>query len=118
MRNASIHIKSIYGTFLNTRESAIGLSKLITGLASSNIDIDFKNVEFMSRSFADQFYKERQKLREEKGISIFLINADEEIERILEAVSRTQDKQDRKFNDIQVIRFTDVKDVSNFLLSV
>ncbi len=41
-----------------------------------------------------------------------------EVEKILEAVSRTQDMQDRKFNDIQVIRFSDVKDVSNFLLSV
>lgn len=118
MRKTSIHIKSQYGTSLNTREAAIDLSKAISSLSISNVEIDFKNVEFMSRSFADQFFKERQKLREEKGISVFLVNTDEEVERILEAVSRTQSKQDRQFTTIHVRRLPNIEDVSNFLQSV
>ncbi|MGP8214013.1 MAG: STAS domain-containing protein [Bacteroidia bacterium] len=117
MEKASIDIKTHYGASLNTREAAVGLCKVINNIGSVNVEIDLAGVEFMSRSFADQFYKERQQLRE-KGISVFLVNADEEVQRMLEAVSRTQAKKDRNFDDIRVLRFSNMKDVSNFLLSI
>jgi anti-anti-sigma regulatory factor len=114
---ASIHIKSEFGTSLNTREAATNLCKLISSKKTTTVDLDLSGVEFMSRSFADQFYKERAELRD-KGIAIFLINANEEIEKILEAVSRTQNKKDREFSDIRVRRFSSMNDVSKFLYSI
>ena len=81
------------------------------------MDLDFSKVEFMSRSFADQFYKERADLRN-KGVAVFLLNADEEINKILEAVGRTQDKKDRNFNDIKIVRFANINEASNFLCSI
>lgn len=114
--NSIIDIKGQYGITLHTREAAINLCKAITGLNISNVELDFRGVEFMSRSFADQFYKEREELRK-NSISVFLINADEEIEKILEAVGRTQNKRERSYNEILVSRFSDMGDVSRLLHS-
>ncbi len=118
MSKASIHIKSRFGTFLNTREAAILLYRSIVNLNASDVEVDFTDVFSMSRSFADQFHKERQKLRNESNVSVFLVNANKNIEKMLEVVNRTQVKQDRKFNDIQVLRFSNIKDVSSLLHSI
>ncbi|MGP8216919.1 MAG: STAS domain-containing protein [Bacteroidia bacterium] len=116
MEKAAIDIKIHYGASLNTREAAIGLCKVISNLKIAIVELDLAGVEFMSRSFADQFYKERQQLRE-KGISVFLLNAEEEIEKMLEVVGRTQNKTDRENKDIPVTRLSDIKDVNDFLSS-
>jgi len=113
---ASIHIKSQFGTSLNTREAATGLCKVVKSQNTTTVEIDLAGVEFMSRSFADQFYKEREQLRK-NGVSVFLINADEEIEKILEVVARTQNKRERSYNEILVSRFSDMGDVSKLLHS-
>ena len=42
---------------LNTREAATELMNAVREANSNHIEFDFSNVEFMSRSFADQFQK-------------------------------------------------------------
>lgn len=116
MKSNKIDLKALFGTSLNTREGAIDLSNLISALNVPLVELDFKEVEFMSRSFADQFYKEKLKLQE-NHISVYVKNANQEIESILNTVSNTQNKKDRTFNEIQVIRFKSVNEMSNFLLS-
>jgi hypothetical protein len=54
-----MHIASIFKTNkLLTRESATDLFKLIALKQASKIYVDFENINFISRSFADQFHKE------------------------------------------------------------
>lgn len=89
----SISIKNYLGINLKTAELATVLSKLIGAQLSSTVELDFKGVEFMSRTFADQFYSERMHLRK-LGISVFIINMDESIEKTMSAITRIHNNKE------------------------
>lgn len=105
------------GSLLNTREAAINLMEIIAKAESKTVELDFSNVEFMSRSFADQFYKERNSFQEKTNSIININNANEEIIKILQVVSKTQDKKEREYISIPVYKFSDKNLLKNYLLS-
>jgi hypothetical protein len=106
------------GNLLNTREAAIRFVQIIKDNPCNNVELDFTDVEFMSRSFADQFIKEQFQIQKEFNISIQIINANEEIIKILSIVSRTQDKKDREFFSIPVYKFSNSKLLSDYLFTI
>ena len=103
---------------LNTREAATLLFDVVRESKCSVIELDFTSVEFMSRSFADQFHKDKVKLQNELNIAIEVVNANEEIINILQTVSRTQVKSNREFEDIQIFKFSNTALLSEYLLSI
>ena len=117
---AVLHI-SVYeemSNLLNTREAVTHLSDLIRTNPCKVIELDFTNVEFMSRSFADQFFKEKIQLQSEFNLTIEIINANEEIIKILRAVSNTQNKKEREFISIPVYKFSNPKLLSEYLFAI
>lgn len=106
------------GKFLNTREASSLLFNIISKNKGAEIEFDFTGVEFMSRSFADQFHKEKLQFQEKENLVLYIINANEEIIKILQAVANTQNKKDRKFVSLPVFRFSDEKLLSDYLLSI
>jgi hypothetical protein len=82
------------------------------------IEMDFSSVDFMSRSFADQFHKERIKLQNDNNIVIEVVNASEEVINILRTVSRTQSKSEREINDVQIFSFSNLELLKDHLLSI
>ena len=60
----------------------------------------------MSRSFPDQFHKERMKLKEEHGLMIDLKDASESIRKMLVTVESTQNKRKRFYTELPVFRFS------------
>lgn len=106
------------GSLLNTREASSSLFNIISKNKGAEIELDFTDVEFMSRSFADQFHKERMSFQEKENSMVHLVNANEEIIRILQAVSQTQNKRERKFISLPVFKFSDEKLLSDYLLSI
>ena len=105
-------------SLLNTREAAIQLADLIRDNPCKIIELDFTNVEFMSRSFADQFIKEELQLKEELNVCIEIINANEEIIKILNIVSNTQHKTSREFFSIPVYKFSNPQLLSDYLFAI
>ena len=106
------------GNSLNSREAVSILSENIEAPKFNPIELDFSGVEFMSRSFADQFHKEKIKWQEELNLQVDIVNANEEILEMLNAVSQTQDKRDRKIIDVPIFKFTNPELISNYLFSV
>jgi hypothetical protein len=106
------------GNLLNTREAAIQFMKVIRDNPCNVVELDFNKVEFMSRSFADQFVKEKSLLQKDLNVSIQIINANEEIIKILSIVSKTQNKKDREFISIPVYKFSDSKLLSDYLFAI
>lgn len=112
-----ISIFSKLGETLNTREAASLLFVCVVENYAKKVVFDFSQVEFMSRSFADQFHKERMKLKDEHGLFIDLKNASEPIRKMLVTVESTQNKRNRFYTELPVFRFSDDK-ISEYLLSL
>ena len=105
------------GETLNTREAASLLFVCVVENYAKKVVFDFSQVEFMSRSFADQFHKERMKLKDEHGLFIDLKNASEPMRKMLVTLESTQNKRNRFYTELPVFRFSDDK-LSEYLLSL
>jgi hypothetical protein len=116
--SARIIVTEEFGKLLNTREAASELINLVSDVNSSDTEIDFTGVEFMSRSFADQFHKELEQIRLEKQQRIEILNAAEPVIRMLKAVAVTQNSTDRDYIALPVLKFTDHKLLRDYLLSL
>jgi hypothetical protein len=80
-----LRVRSELGTLLMLRSSVAPFFKKIAGLSASRVIVDFSNVEFMSRSFADEYLHARascSKRLEERHIS-------PEVRAMLDRVSRS-----------------------------
>ncbi|HVI48144.1 MAG TPA: hypothetical protein VM802_24970 [Chitinophaga sp.] len=117
-----IDIRKIDGSTLNSRDEAIKLFNFLQGsFTQSTIILDFTDVDFMSRSFADEFYrlKTNWKLHVKKDIK--LENENKQIVDILNAVSRTQYNQNnrRELNsELRELQFADMTQFEEYLLAV
>ena len=105
------------GETLNTREAATLLFVCVVENYAKNVVFDFSKVEFMSRSFADQFHKERMKLKEELGLMIDLKDASESVRKMLVTVEATQNKRNRFYTELPVFRFSNDR-IEEYLLAL
>lgn len=105
------------GETLNTREAATLLFVCVVENYAKSVVFDFSRVEFMSRSFADQFHKERMKLKEELGLMIDLKDASESVRKMLVTVEATQNKLNRFYTELPVFRFSNDR-IEEYLLAL
>lgn len=123
MENIKVEIAKINGHILNTRDEAIKLFSFLfeDKTKQAFIVFDFTNVEFMSRSFADQFYQLKINCELGKNNKIQLQNYNKQIAEILEAVSNTQYNQDNKRklkSEIKELHFAEMKQFEEYLLAI
>jgi hypothetical protein len=116
---AEIKILDFLNKTLDTRESA---SRLFSQIKSSHcncskLEIDFSGVEFMSRSFADQFHKERILFQRDNNCNISFKNADYQIIDILNAVANTQTDRKPFITNYQLYTFNDLKKMDNYIFA-
>lgn len=102
---------------LDTRDQAMQLFDSLHGYCPqcSEIIFDFAGIEFMSRSFADQFHKERMKFQEEKNVKVFIENENSQIHDILNAVCKTQKLKVRKQHSFEFHSFFSREQVFQFV---
>ena len=114
-----VHIKDVLGNTLNTRDEASKLMRHIQqeDAATKDIVLDFRNVDFMSRSFADQFYKEQQSYIKAANVRIQITDADIQIIDVLQAVSKTQ-KVERSFTEYPVFTFANEDVLMDYLQAI
>ncbi|PIQ15976.1 MAG: hypothetical protein COW67_05475 [Flavobacteriales bacterium CG18_big_fil_WC_8_21_14_2_50_32_9] len=103
---------------LNTREAATELMNAVRESKCKHIEFDFSNVEFMSRSFADQFHKERIRLQDELKAFVEISNANEQVINILRTVASTQNKSKRDYKILPIFKFSNNDLLEEYLLSV
>lgn len=116
----NISVLDILGKTLNSREAVYEVFRPINFSDFTSIQLDFKKVEFMSRSFADELFKYRLSLETEKNIYVNLVNINREISNILEAVSNSnlEGRSARKVSKVNHIKLNSQEALSNYLLAL
>ncbi len=92
--------------------------KLIEQNQCNSIGIDFFHVEYISRSFADQFYSDKMNCAVKLKKNIIVSNANETVMHMLNAVEKTQNKQPNTFLNIPIYKYSSPSQLENFLLSI
>lgn len=90
MITSEIKVISFFPPTLDSRVSATKLAKIIKDelVKNTKVDLDFQDIIFMSRSFADQLHKDIMAC--DNSLDINIKNADLGIIEMLNTVSKTQ----------------------------
>lgn len=113
----TIPVLKLLGAIVHTREASHILLQVVENNPCDKVDIDFSGVEFISRSFADQFHTDTLALAERTNKSIIITNANEPVINMLQAVAKTQDKARRHYSKIPVYKYSSRSSLERFLIS-
>lgn len=116
----TLHVKvnELLAETLNTRAAAAALFEIVKQHQSDCVEFDFDGVVFMSRSFADQFHKERLEMKVTNNLEIQISNADVSLRKILITVEETQSKKNRFYAELPVFNFTNEEKLVDYLWSL
>lgn len=103
--------------FLISREAVVSFFNELK-YSNTELELDFSNIEFMSRSYADQFHKTKIAYEQNNKVRIHIINANEEVINMLQVVAKTQSSSERIFEKIPVFRFSKPQMLTDYLLSI
>ena len=114
----TIQISELLGKTIHTRDASNYLLQVVAATGYQQIELDFSGVDYISRSFADQFHANKIKLAIEQQKSTIVTNANTEVVNMFQAVTKTQNKTDRATASLPVYKFTTWNQLENFLLSI
>lgn len=114
----TLDIAQILSPDLKSRVRAHDLKLFIENGQDPFITLDFQNVKFATRSFIDEFYNIFLKTPQTNNFQLEIINVPEDINTILETVSRTQSHVKVIPSTIPEKSFKDVKEFLHFLGSI
>ena len=103
---------------LVTREAAMLLIEKIKASNCNSIEIDFLGITFISRSFADQFHKEKLKLWAAGEKTVLVKNVHNDVHLMLNAVSKTQIEKGRVFVEYPTFQFENRRSLKEYLMSI
>lgn len=112
IKSITLTLPSELKTRLEAREYFLLVERMS---AREQLIFDFTQVQFVGRSFADEFYNLFLK-RQDKRIAV--INEAKEIKKIFQTVQATQHKEKRSDNASYVIEFKNIDDLSAFMCSL
>jgi hypothetical protein len=117
MIHASVDIKKLIGNTLDSRDEATNLFNWLQQnyTTAREINFDFTDIDFMSRSFADQFHKEKIVWLNSNNIPVLISNAPIQVIEILQAVSKTQNKVVTNISDLRVYKFSKQEQLVQYL---
>jgi len=113
-----IPVKNILGETLSTRESVKLLLRNRELIYTKNITLDFSNVDFISRSFADSLIKKRNELMHSGSFEFKIQNASSSVMSMLESVEKTQHYTHRSQSSFRIIKYSEADLVANYFLSL
>ena len=105
-------------TSIHTRDAANIILCAAETHPCDEVVLDFSNISFISRSFADQFHKDKLEVITRTGKVIIVENASEEVIKMLQAVARTQVKTNRPVSQVPVYKYTDLISFEKFLVAI
>lgn len=87
-----IDITDVLAQDLKSRSWADDFYAFVMNTNEHELEIDFHNVKFATRSFVDEFYNKFVKSDDNRTFISHLVNVPEDIQSIFDSVSRTQVK--------------------------
>jgi anti-anti-sigma regulatory factor len=117
MTKASINVVDLLGPTLDSRDEAKTLFEQLNNLflLNNEVVLDCSEIEFMSRSFADEFHQEKLKIARNTQTVILIENATAQVIEILQAVARTQNKKKKTDLTIPVFSISSNRDLTEYL---
>ena len=117
-QHSTILVHEILGSSIQTREASSVLMNRVKNNSSNNIEFDFTSVEYISRSFADQFYFDKNKYSTELQKNIIVSNVSDNIVKMLQAVAKSQNSVNRNLvSNVPVYKYSSYSQLESFLLS-
>ena len=113
-----IDIAQILSPDLKSRMRAQDLQLFIQNSGADEVELDFSNVKFATRSFMDEFYNLFIKDTEANSFTVKITNVPEDIKAMLDAVSRTQVRASVIPSETPEVTFKNVGELMHFLGSV
>lgn len=114
----TIDVTEILSTELRSRNRVADLLLFVKNTQEKEIVLDFRNVKFATRSFIDEFYNSFLKDSLSKPYSLKMINGPDNINKMIDIISRTQTKAKPISSDSKVISFNDVKEMLGYISSM
>lgn len=114
----TIDITQILSPDLKSRTRVHDLDLFIRNSGEEDVVLDFSKVQFATRSFIDEFYNLFIKNSDVLPYRVKITNMPEDINTILETVSKTQSGVKVIPSHIPERKFRDVKELLQFLSSV
>ena len=113
----TIDITELLSPDLKSRLRARDLKDYVDNIQDSEIKLDFQKVIFATRSFIDEFYNLFLKDPSSLSYSLKIINVPEDINIMLETVSRTQVRTNVITSKSEERSFDDVDELIKYLSS-
>ena len=110
----TIDITTVLTSTLQSRVRVYDLKQYITNSKVDDVILDFKNVQFATRSFMDEFYKVFLKNPSENNFKVHLVNLPSDINSMLESVSKTQNSVHTVKATSNVTEFKNIAEAERF----
>ena len=112
---SKIDITEILGSTLQSRVRVYDLEQYIINSQVEEVELDFNNVKFATRSFMDEFYRVFLSNARNNSFQIHLVNMPSDINSMLESVSRTQSGVPTVKATANVTEFGNIAEAEEFL---
>lgn len=111
----TVILRDIYAADLFTRSRASELRTSIN-VAANEVELDFNNISFMSRSFADELCNIMDEM---SHINFSFINMCDEIKTMLNKVQNSR-RQERKRGvaNAKIIKFDNIESLSEYFITM
>ena len=116
--HSTILVHEILGSSIHTREASSVLMHLVQEDPCNHVELDFSSVDYISRSFADQFHFDKINCAINSQKSIIVSNASDAVINMLQAVAKTQNAANKKSDKVPVYKYSTYGQLENFLLSI
>jgi len=115
----TISVAKLLGKTIHTRDASRQLLDFIAENPCMKVELDFLDVDYISRSFADEFHANKIKLASELQKSIILTNANDEVINMFQSVARTQNKRFKEDTATRPIyKYSSWSQLESYLLSI
>lgn len=112
-----ISVHELLGSSIHTREASSVLMHLVENDPYNDVELDFSQIEYISRSFADQFHVDKISLAMRLQKTIIVSNATDAVINMLQAVAKSQNAENRQIENIPVYKYSSQPQLENFFLS-
>lgn len=110
----AIDITAVLGPDLKSRSVVGDLALYVVNTGAESVVVDFSQVQFVTRSFVDEFYNTFVK-QTPSGVQVELTGVSEDIQAVFEAVKSTQTKKKPTTNTGTVRSFDTISQLRDFL---
>lgn len=109
-----IKLKDIYSADLYTRSKATDLKSIVLGQADE-VEMDFSDIAFMSRSFADELYNVTESFPEKQFV---YVHRNDVVETMMNKVAEGRKRErTRGFGTPQRYEFNTMESLEEFLMA-